>query len=62
VRLEVARRLLPGRSGEDDHEPSEPTDQSPVTRPLEVCPACGLASVRRVFSGPPRAGRSRAPP
>jgi len=61
VKLEAARRLLAGHWGDDDETP-EPPKQTPATPPLEVCPACGAASVRRVFSGPATPARSRAPP
>ncbi len=63
VRLEAARRLLPGHCGEDDNETSTPPVHTPTPRPLEVCPACGLPTVHRIFFfGPARPLRSRGPP
>lgn len=66
VKLEAARRFFKGPSdagdNHGDNETSDPPVQPTPTRPLEVCPACGLATVRRIFSGPAVPPRSRAPP
>ena len=62
LRLEVARRLLPGGCGDENPESAESASPQEATRPLETCPACGQASVRRIFSRPVGAGRPRAPP
>ena len=62
VRLEAARRLLSGDADEGGHELAEAVSPQDATRPMETCPACGQATVRRIFASPPPTHRPRAPP
>jgi len=62
VKLEVARRLCPGHSDKGDDETADSQPPPAAARPLEVCPNCGLATVRRIFTGTTGPLRPRAPP
>ena len=66
VRLETARRLIPAASEEKEPEAAEEADAETAdtssSSTLEVCPSCGAASVRRVFSDRPFFPRPRGPP
>mgnify|MGYP002635072209 CR=1 FL=1 len=62
VRLEAARQLLSGATSEAADGLAEAAVSQETPRPLEVCPACGQAAVRRIFSGPCGPHRPRPPP